>query len=82
MTITPGGRLGDYTVIRLLGKGGMGAVCLLQAADGRQVAAKVLDVSSPDRESHKRFLCEAHLALGVKHPKLVEVYDVSTGSSR
>ena len=75
--LKPGDRFGDYTVVRLLGKGGMGAVYLLENAEGGQVAAKILDpASSDDHESRKRFLREAELALGVKHPNLVETYDV------
>ena len=27
MTLNPGDRFGDYTVVKLLGKDGMGAVC-------------------------------------------------------
>jgi len=41
--IRPGDSFGDYAVMRLLGKGGMGSVFLLQAADGGCVAAKILD---------------------------------------
>ena len=72
-----GDRFGDYTVVRRLGKGGMGEVWLLELASGARVAAKILDAeSSDDHESRKRFLREAELALGVKHPNLVETYDV------
>ena len=75
--LNSGDRFGDYTVVRLLGKGGMGAVYLLKNADGGLVAAKILDpASAGDHESRKRFLREAELALGVKHPNLVETYDV------
>ena len=75
--LNPGDRFGDYTVERLLGKGGMGAVYLLRSPGGGLVAAKFLDpASSGDHESRKRFLREAELALGVKHPNLVETYDV------
>ena len=72
--IQPGDRFGEYTVVRLLGKGGMGAVYLLENVEGGQVAAKILDpASAGDHESRKRFVREAELALGVKHPNLVEV---------
>ena len=75
--LNPGDRFGDYIVVRLLGKGGMGAVFLLESANGGQVAAKILDpASAGDHESRRRFLREAELALGVKHPNLVETYDV------
>ena len=75
--LNPGDRFGDYTVVRLLGKGGMGAVYLLENANGAQVAAKILDpASAGDHETRRRFVREAELALGVKHLNLVETYDV------
>lgn len=75
--LNPGDRFGDYRVLRLLGKGGMGSVFLLENAEGVQIAAKILDpATASDREARKRFLREAQLALGVKHPNLVETYDV------
>ena len=75
--LNPGDRFGDYRVLRLLGKGGMGSVFLLENAEGVQIAAKILDpATASDHEARKRFLREAQLALGVKHPNLVETYDV------
>ena len=75
--LQPGDRFGDYTVKRLLGKGGMGFVFLLEDAEGGQVAAKILDPDTAcDHEARRRFLREAELALGVRHPNLVEAYDV------
>ena len=75
--LQPGDTFGSYRVLRTLGAGGMGAVFLLEGASGVQVAAKILDpAEARDHESRKRFLREAELALGVKHPNLVEVYDV------
>ena len=75
--LQPGDSFGDYRVLRLLGRGGMGSVFLLENAAGVEVAAKILDpASAGDREARKRFLREAQLALGVKHPNLVETYDI------
>ena len=72
-----GDTFGDYRVVSLLGQGGMGAVYLLENASGARVAAKILDPAmAGDHEARKRFLREAELALGVKHPNLVETYDV------
>ena len=75
--LQPGDTFGDYRVLKLLGTGGMGSVFLLENAGGGQVAAKILDpATASDHEARKRFLREAQLALGVKHPNLVEAYDV------
>ena len=41
--IDSGDRFGDYTVVRLLGRGGMGSVYLLANAEGAEVAAKELE---------------------------------------
>ena len=72
-----GDTFGDYRVVSLLGQGGMGSVYLLESASGMRVAAKILDQEmSGDHEARKRFVREAELALGVKHPNLVETYDV------
>ena len=75
--LNPGDMFGDYRVLKLLGKGGMGSVFLLENAGGARIAAKILDpAEAGDREARKRFLREAQLALGVRHPNLVETYDV------
>ena len=75
--LNPGDSFGDYRVVRLLGKGGMGSVYLLEAETGVQVAVKILDPeASGDHASRLRFLREAELAQGTKHPNLVETYDI------
>ena len=74
---TEGDAFGDYRVVRLLGKGGMGEVWLLRSPSGEEVAVKLLDEGpSPDHASRKRFIREAEVAMEVKHPNLVETYDV------
>jgi len=73
-----GTRLGHYTIVSLLGAGGMGSV--YRAADstlGRDVALKVLpaDVASdPDRL--ERFRREARALASLSHPHIVTVYSV------
>lgn len=76
-TFAEGDAFGIYRVVRRLGKGGMGEVWLLRSPSGEEVAAKILDDSlSADHEARKRFLREAELAMTVKHPNLVETYDI------
>ncbi len=75
-----GSKFGDYTVVKLLGRGGMGEV--YKITDGQTVYA--LKIMSPDRieetgrmhEWRKRFAREAEAAMAIRHPNLVAVYDV------
>ena len=72
------GRLGNYRVLRLLGKGGMGFV--FQAEDiglRRPVALKIMKPDlSHDGEGCQRFLREARIMASIKHEHLVTVYQV------
>jgi hypothetical protein len=66
---------GHYEVVRLLGRGGMGAV--YEANDrttGRRVALKVLGHSLDSSETRTRFLREGLLAASVNHPHCVYVF--------
>ena len=73
-----GDAFGPYRAVKSLGKGGMGEVWLLQHEDnGYLFAVKFLSgEGAGNRESRKRFLREAQLAMAVNHPNLVKVYDV------
>lgn len=71
----PGERYGSYQILRILGKGGMGAVFEAdQLETGRRVALKVLKHSLDSSESRKRFLREGRLAASINHPNSVYVY--------
>jgi len=66
---------GNYRMLRLLGRGGMGAV--YEADDlesGRRVALKVLGHSLDSADTRKRFLREGRLAASINHPNSVYVY--------
>jgi len=79
MSLSPGHRLGPYTVVELLGAGGMGEV--YRAHDsrlGRDVALKVLRRSTADPDNLARFIREARAAGGLNHPNIVAVFDVGT----
>ncbi|HEX4611716.1 MAG TPA: serine/threonine-protein kinase [Urbifossiella sp.] len=79
-TDTPGrvGKLGQFDVIREVGRGGMGVV--LHAYDPclqRDVAVKVLDPQLADNEvARARFCREARAAAAVTHDNLVAVHQV------
>ncbi|HYQ43754.1 MAG TPA: protein kinase [Polyangiaceae bacterium] len=68
---------GRYRVIKLLGRGGMGAVYLAEKlALRKQVALKVLLAEHASEPSiMARFEREAISAASIKHPNVVEVFD-------
>src|SRR4051794_35341480 len=65
---------GGYRILRLLGKGGMGAVYEAEhLQDGRRVALKVLGQTLDTPEMRARFLREGQLAASVRHSNVVAV---------
>ena len=77
MPLAEGATFAGYTIIRLLGAGGMGEVYLASHPRlPREDALKVLPLSvSADREFRGRFEREADLAAGLWHPHIVGVHD-------
>jgi serine/threonine protein kinase, bacterial len=77
MSLTEGQLFAGYTVVRLLGSGGMGEVYLARHPRlPRQDALKVLPESvSADEEFRARFNREADLAATLWHPHIVGVHD-------
>lgn len=73
-----GRRLGDYQLLRRLGRGGMGEVYLAeQESLQRQVAVKVLRPSlATDASYVRRFIHEARAAAGLNHANIVQIYEV------
>ena len=71
----PGGRLGQYEIIRPLGRGGMGFVYLARDLRlGRLVAIKLLaPLSSYD---NARFIAEARVTARCNHENIVVIHDV------
>jgi serine/threonine-protein kinase len=73
-----GRRLGDYHLLRRLGRGGMADVYLAQQESlGRQVALKVLKSSLAQDESYvRRFQNEARAAAALVHANIVQIHEV------
>ena len=77
MPLGIGETFAGYRILRLLGSGGMGEVYLVQHPRlPRQEALKVLrpDLSS-DPSFRERFIREADLAAGLRHPHIVGIHD-------
>jgi serine/threonine-protein kinase len=77
MPLAEGATFAGYTIIRLLGAGGMGEVYLAAHPRlPREDALKVLPASATtDREFRERFEREADLAAGLWNPHIVGVHD-------
>ena len=77
MPLTSGQTFAGYTIIRLLGSGGMGEVYLAEHPRlPRRDALKVLPVElSVNREFCERFNREADLAAALYHPHIVGIHD-------
>lgn len=70
--------LGDYRLIRMLGRGGMGVVYEAeQLSLGRRVALKVLPFAAAlDARQLQRFKIEAQAAAQLHHPNIVPVHAI------
>lgn len=77
MPLADGATFAGYTIVRLLGSGGMGEVYLAQHPRlPRHDALKVLPTSvSADGEYRERFNREADIAATLWHPHIVGVHD-------
>ncbi len=79
-----GTRLGDFQIMRKLGRGGMADVyAARQLSLGRDVALKVLRTEyARDKDYVERFRREARAAAKLNHPNIVQVYEVGTVDSQ
>jgi len=76
--VLPANPLGDFQVLREIGRGGMGIVYeAVQLSLGRRVALKVLPFAATFDAKHlQRFHNEAHAAAQLHHTNIVPVYAV------
>src|SRR5262249_21730399 len=78
MALSPGTQVGQYAILSLLGRGGMGEV--YRARDPklkRDIAIKVLpDTTAADPERRARFEREAQSNAALSHPNIVTIHSV------
>jgi serine/threonine protein kinase len=74
---TPLGTIGAYTLLRLLGEGGMGIVYLAQQKTPveRRVALKLIKQGMDTREVIARFDAERQALAVMNHPGIARVFD-------
>ncbi|MDF1665694.1 MAG: protein kinase [Planctomycetota bacterium] len=77
-----GEQIGPYQLIKELGRGGMGVVFEAKHEKlPRPVALKMIKVDQKeDKVALERFEIEARAMNRLRHPNIVEVYDIMTGS--
>lgn len=77
-------QVGNYVLLDLLGRGGMGSVFLARHKKmDRQVAMKIVSRRvGKDPASLERFLTEARATAALDHPNIVRAYDVDQDKER
>jgi serine/threonine protein kinase len=74
----PGQKIGAYTLISAIGRGGMGSVWLAERSDGRferRVAVKFLNFSVAATGGAQRFKREGRILGQLTHPHIAELID-------
>ncbi len=73
-------RIGPYRLVRLLGRGGMGAVYLAEQLEPvqRQVALKLISGTSGKGVASAFFEVERQMLARMQHPSIAQVYDAGT----
>lgn len=86
--LPPHQRVGPYEIVRLIGRGGVGAVYQARVAEscalpvGRQVALKILRQDHLSESDHRRFTREAAYLQALSHHGITRIYDVGDHHSR
>ncbi len=70
-------QIGPFTILDLLGEGGMGRVFLAEQTDpvAREVALKVMGSSLAGREMRVRFEAERRVLARLAHPNIAQIYE-------
>jgi tetratricopeptide (TPR) repeat protein/tRNA A-37 threonylcarbamoyl transferase component Bud32 len=80
--VAPGSRLGSFTILSELGRGGMGIVYLAeQASPKRRVALKLLHAPHASPRERRRFEAESQILARLQHPGIAQVYESGTSAT-
>lgn len=75
--LSPGTRIGRFTVLARAGQGGMGIVYAAYDAElDRRVALKLIAPGSFDPEDQARLVREAQVMARLSHPNVVPIYEI------
>jgi len=79
-----GDQFAKYSIIKLIGSGGMGQVYLAQRNDEvtQKVAIKVLSTASLDTQAQARFETERRILADLEYPNIARLIDVGTESNQ
>jgi serine/threonine protein kinase len=77
-TLNKGARIASYSIVRVIGRGGMGVVYEgMHEALGKRVAIKTLiAVGGQSHDVQQRFVREGKAAARIRHPHVCDVFDV------
>jgi tetratricopeptide (TPR) repeat protein len=78
-----GHRIGAYTLMSPLGRGGMGTVWLAKRSDGRfdgKVAVKLLNLGLVGRDGEVRFMREGSILARFTHPHIAHLVDAGVSA--
>ncbi|HZL25413.1 MAG TPA: serine/threonine-protein kinase [Acidobacteriaceae bacterium] len=78
------GRIGPYSIVRLLGSGGIGTVYLVERIAGgvvQRAALKVLSLHAAGPFFADRFAREQHILASLDHPNITRMLDAGLGES-
>lgn len=81
INLKAGHRIGPYSILRQIGRGGMGAVYLAERADQefqQQVAVKIVKRGMDTDRIIGRFLAERQILAGLNHPNIARLLDGGT----
>ena len=74
-----GQQIGQYKIVREIGRGGMGVVFLAEREDfERRVALKVIKRGMDSEAILRRFLNERQILASLEHPNIAQLYDGGT----